>query len=437
MSSFKIYLLPEAYWDSNSPVPEGHSVLKQLTGESVALRRRIDKGANLAAEQQRYSTCLAGLESQLFKSVPVSNTFTIEDLENKTQKLSGSDQIHCVLIPQEDMYFELLVLSQMLRSAEASKLDDGIKSSRVVIGFNGSPGLGASVFPPNTLEAHLEELESFSNNEAIEKNPKLREAVKKRQRFVNAVLKMNLGLVEIIDCLDNPTKGEKSQHVLEITRLQTHDFKESSTSRLDFEELSEKGKKKMIERLTAEINGALTSKDRINMSNQPHDVSTIVLGRFLYSTPEQPAGEIRIVYADGSEAKPFPLRSLEPPTEENLKRFENAPVLSTALMSMRHIELDPIVDWAWYRNKEVSQTRSLSESDDFCFHYSQRQIRELWEAYGGKPVMIKMYHTGFEPAVIGLYRAVVLELQKRRDWLQVTPCFYRGNSFEEDKTIWR
>ena len=51
--------------------------------------------------------------------------------------------------------------------------------------------------------------------------------------------------------------------------------------------------------------------------------------------------------------------------------------------------------------------------------------------------MVKMYHTGFEPAVIGLYRAVVLELQKRRDWLQVTPCFYRGNSFEEDKTIWR
>jgi hypothetical protein len=145
-------------------------------------------------------------------------------------------------------------------------------------------------------------------------------------------------------------------------------------------------------------------------------------------------GRVRVIYADGSEAKPFPLRILpmnSAPPSPNLVE------ISVALMSMRHLELDPVVDWAWYRNKEVSQTRPLAESDDFCFQYSLRQLAELRAAYPGQAVLLNMFHTGFEPAALGFYRAVATILMRQRGWLRVVPHYFRGGTrFAASEIIW-
>jgi len=190
----------------------------------------------------------------------------------------------------------------------------------------------------------------------------------------------------------------------------------------------------MMERLEAEIEEALPTNGKVNMSNQPHEVSTEVLGQFVRASADQVPGRVRVIYADGSEAKPFPLRILP---MNSVPAPTNPVEISVALMSMRHLELDPVVDWAWFRNKEVSQTRPLAETDELCFQYSLKQLAELQVAYAGHALQLKMYHTGFEPAAIGFYRAVAATLMRQRGWLRVVPYYWRGGTrFAASETIW-
>src|ERR1035441_554417 len=69
MATYSLYLIRADLWQSGvSAEPDpASSVLRQLFGEAVALRRRIEKGANLEAERLRYSICLGELEGRLSK----------------------------------------------------------------------------------------------------------------------------------------------------------------------------------------------------------------------------------------------------------------------------------------------------------------------------------------------------------------------------------
>ena len=97
-------------------------------------------------------------------------------------------------------------------------------------------------------------------------------------------------------------------------------------------------------------------------------------------------------------------------------------------MSMRHLEMDPDTDFCWFRNREVSRTRTLSETDEFCFDTTRDQIHDSLQLGS---LRINLFHTGFEPAIIGFYRGLVkalLELRQQTDGpgLSVTPFYYRG-----------
>ena len=169
------------------------------------------------------------------------------------------------------------------------------------------------------------------------------------------------------------------------------------------------------------------------MSHQPHEVTTEVLAEFVTCAEGEEPGVIRVVYADGSEARPFPLRCLPPAKTGS----EPEVLLKAALMSMRHLEIDPLVDFAWFRNREVSQTRALADSDAFCFEYSQKQFAELRAVYRGKRLTLHLYHTGFEPAALGFYRALTLTLQQER-WITVVPHYFRGEEgFARSSREWR
>jgi len=141
-----------------------------------------------------------------------------------------------------------------------------------------------------------------------------------------------------------------------------------------------------------------------------------------------------VAYTDGSEATPFPLFCL-PQLDSNIVPSEN--LLRVALMSMRHLELDPEIDFCWFRNREVSRTRTLAETDQFCFDTTLEQLKDSLQS---GDLTIQIFHTGFEPAVIGFYRGVVkvlLDMQKQTSLsLNVIPYYFRGENDYQTGSLW-
>ena len=169
------------------------------------------------------------------------------------------------------------------------------------------------------------------------------------------------------------------------------------------------------------------------MSHQPHEVSTEILAEFVSAAEGMQPGFIRVVYGDGSEARPFPLRCLSLAKVVSPSEV----ILKATLLSMRHLEIDRLVDFAWFRNREVSLIRPLADADSFSFEYSQRQLAELRAVYPQTRVELHIYHTGFEPAVLGFYRALTLTLQQGR-WITVVPHYFRGEAgFTPSVREWR
>jgi hypothetical protein len=128
---------------------------------------------------------------------------------------------------------------------------------------------------------------------------------------------------------------------------------------------------------------------------------------------------VRVTYADGSEAEPFPLRCLDPAPPGRPERL-----VPLALMSMRHLPLDESVVMNWYRNREIDQSSTLGWSDRVCHRQAAERLAALRAASGGRAVVVHLYHTGFEPAVVGFYRAAVEAARDGGGWLRVVPHYH-------------
>ncbi len=425
MATYSLYLIRAELWQSDVRIENdpASSVLRRLICDAVTLRRRIEKCVNLEAERLRYSNCLGELESRLSKMGTRVKSSDRPVLETVLQR----SEIPVVPLPSR--YFDLMTRAHLEHLKEQANclaadvsVPAGLKPPM--------PTIGSSVFPPDGLSAHIAEVEALLNIESVKAEGELAVVAEQRIRLLRTICDLGVGAVEVVEELDNSVGFPPIARPEAILSVPTPDANVNP----DRVPITAKGRRLMMERLVAEIEKAMPSGGKVNMSNQPHEVSTEVLGQFVRTCTGQTAGRIRIIYADGSEAKPFPLRILPMHAESALV---NPVEISVAMMSMRHLELDPIVDWAWYRNKEVSQTRPLAESDDFCFQYSLRQLAELRAVYSGQTLLLKMYHTGFEPAAIGFYRAVAATLMHQRGWLRVVPHYFRGGTrFAASETIW-
>ncbi|MDP6720558.1 MAG: hypothetical protein QGF59_17990, partial [Pirellulaceae bacterium] len=152
------------------------------------------------------------------------------------------------------------------------------------------------------------------------------------------------------------------------------------------------------------------------------------LREFVSAEPKQKPVNARVIYRDGSEADPFPLRALR------LKESSanNLPILRVSLMSMRHPEMDTTVDAAWLRNGHVSLSRPAAETDQFVYKTSRTQLRELAEE---GCVCLRVYQTGLEPAVVGFYRAVTEHLLAQPASIEVVPFYHdsREDSYHEGR----
>ena len=182
--------------------------------------------------------------------------------------------------------------------------------------------------------------------------------------------------------------------------------------------------------LSQALENSQTSSSAIRPSDVTNAVLTECLRRHVEKTPESPRCDLRVTYRDGSEGPRFPLRALDmsliKPTDWRVLRF--------TLLSIRHVEMDALVDGAWLRNSKVSRPRPAGITDEIVFDISRRQLSRLTLA---APTLIYLYQTGLEPAVMGFYRAVVSHLLQSSSSLAVVPCFYQGDGEFEEGTLWR
>ena len=195
------------------------------------------------------------------------------------------------------------------------------------------------------------------------------------------------------------------------------------------------GKKAVIQRFRAQLVEATTGAESdqpvsFNPSGINNQVITEVLREFVRGSPEETV-RVGVEYRDGSQAShPFPLRSLQladtPPTRSDIE-------LRLGLLSIRHTEMDAVVDGAWLRNSEVSRPRAAALTDDFVFDTSRHQLREL-TSRGSRSVTMRLFQTGLDAAIVGFYRSVAEHLIEFPGSLTVTPMFYVG-SFSDDSVI--
>lgn len=153
-------------------------------------------------------------------------------------------------------------------------------------------------------------------------------------------------------------------------------------------------------------------------------VLTEVLRKFVIGTRATRL-DAPVLYRDGSRASnDFPLRCLElvPDLPENVDRS-----LHLALLSIRHTEMDPVVDGAWLRNAEVSRPRPAALTDDFVYETSMTQLAAITDG-GRLRIILHMYQTGLETAVVGFYRAVVDYLLEHPHSLSVVPMFFASGA---------
>jgi len=170
----------------------------------------------------------------------------------------------------------------------------------------------------------------------------------------------------------------------------------------------------------------------INFSDLRHDVIAEILFEYVYNRGSKVLAPV--MYADGSKASDFPLYCLRTRGKEAEFMFKEVPVLNVGMMSERHPELDPKIKIYWFRNQEISIGKSAAEIDNVAY----RKAKELFEKMRDEGVYkIAYYQTGFQPAVVGFYRALTEELIYRATSmakLSVTPYYFINGEYRVGKT---
>lgn len=382
--------------------------------DALAVEKRLARGVNLDNERARYSLLCTQMELAV-RQTP---------LQDASDASSFASALERHKTPRQDVDVSYLsAISRVFKD-----LPSQASSMR----------LGASYYPPDLVSTHLDAFESAVVDLGLENSV----ALAQRIRFFRLAAEFGSGVVELLDPYHfEVVESIQDQYSWDITiqdsvqQLQITDL---------FEAVDEVEGENAYEILRAQLEDAIKLSRSgisrsINFSNQPHNVITEVLNEFAYSLSgkaELPV-YVPVIYSDGSQARPFPLLCLASHDDNALDQLSQVPILTVALLSMRHLALDHEVDMAWLRNREVSKSRTFSETDEFCYVQSQKQLAE---SRVGDGMRLHIYQTGFQPAVVGLYRAVVEELLFRTGQppsLQVTPLFYRGKAGYRSGKAWQ
>lgn len=405
-SHFLLCAVPAFMWDADASLNETETILQGLIQDALAIERRIPKQVNLENERSRYVLCCAQIDrltAQSAVSISTSDEF---------YEALRSGRFPAITI--DESYLQLMVQADLLE-----------QDQQIVERYH----FGRSLFPPDQVIPHIEEFEKLANHLGGQRL----DSIQRRIAFFRQLAgSYGCGVIELQEMVIGSSDTEQTIAVrtkpsAEQTALLT------STAVID-EIVQGSRRDAMEQRLRSQIVQAQVTQQVVNASNQPHDITTEVLHKFVYHASGVAEAALRLVYADGSESIPFPICSLTAPDEDRIAKALMLPPLKIALISMRHLDLDRYVDMAWFRNREASQSRTLAEADRFCYDISRQKFEEL-EALARQQdgLHIHLYHTGFEPAVIAFYRALVETLQHGRTTglnILVIPHYYRGSTYE-------
>jgi hypothetical protein len=429
-STVTIYALPEAMWQQKT-IPgkqtiSVRSILKNALGahtsmedslgiysfvkDALGIETRIQKGINQENERARYNLCCARLEA----AIKIVN---VKAIKNQSEFKSALASPNLPVITVGQNYLDSIRL--MYQNAEKKSIE---------------MRLGTTFFPPNIVTNHINAFASL----VAELELSQLEDLQQRIEFFQFASKYQCGIVEI----QNSFNYQKQETQPSIT-LEKVDGPGLQIQAQDSEGVFDNEGKKAYEILCEQVDYAIKSsreekQSTINFSNQPHNIIADVLNKFAYSDSgkiETPI-YIKVIYTDGSQAKKFPLRCLPNRKDKDLGILKKVQPLKAALLSMRHLEMDHVVDVSWFRNREVSKSRSFAETDQYCYTETLKQLEETRD---NGVFTLHLYQTGLQPAIIGFYRALIEELlyrAKSPSSLEVIPFYYRGKSGYEPGESW-
>lgn len=394
---FHYAAIPRQHWADMAPGRLGY-----LAVDALGIERRLDKEINLASESARYVQICRRLEEEAWRLTGIG---WVSDVAQICEMLKAD---RAVLFAADTNYLEIIWKSLLTPAWER---------------------FGRGFFPPQHLETHRHAFDTWARTSGVGGHP----AVVARSSVLTALADYGAGLVELQwHGLSGTTFGHFPawQPPTQKAILADPVFSPADTE----PHATDHGVGKMGQYLRQQIAGALRNGSPVCFGNQaPHDVIAECLHDFVYGQSQNPGpASFRVVYADGSEARPFPVLCLDSQQLE-----PSVSVLRVALISMRHLDLDTEVDFCWFRNREASRSWTHAEADEFCYKETRRQLVELMSC---GPLRLILYHTGFEPACLGFYRGLVETILERLNQnqpvqLQVEPRYLRGCRYDSG-TVW-
>ncbi len=397
---------------SKSPIKVGTTTLTELFSRGLSIEKRLQKGANLQEERTRY--CLVCSRIEAAAAILVAKNSS----EIYWERLSAK-------------YLEAL-------AAVIQQSPDSAQTHRI----------GAGFFPAGSAGAQEKAFRNLAQKAGVANQTD----VKKRLSFLKKANRRNMHVVEIEDgfsikAVSAPEPGllktlfgsPQKQESEEEEDPQVYEQQFASQSVPD--EVTQTEGKTYLEiarEKVLTITGGRGGVQALNFSNLRNDIIAKLLHEFVYGETgnlDKPT-EIKVVYDDGSEARPFPLACLKQQSGRKMKTVREQPPIKAGLISARHPEMDATVDMYWYRNQEISQARTGAETDEIAY----RKSKEILEQSRGEGAYyIHLYQTGFEPPLVAFYRALVEELLHRRKsgpQLEIVPFFFKGRGGYEQGKPW-
>lgn len=384
--------VPKQCWSIESPA-QNDRALGQLLSEAAVLERRLAKDVDLANTRSRYAGCCQQIERLVLARAKTTSA-----------EYSAAMAVREDVIPAQrldPMYLDFLVHARLFCASTDESLD---------------PFLWRTVVSPNDIKQHAKTFAAVVERLGYGQQ----DTLVARQQFLDELTRLGCGFVELQWNLASPFEPDSAHTPADAQSLRHRTTSHRGEVAADLKERVDDP----IENLRRRVGTALKRHLAVNMSDFNHIQITTVLQEYLCSSRGKKAAELRIAWADGSEGPRFPVYCVTKP--EPLEQNSHAE-LHMELTSMRHVPLNWHVTMAWYRNVDRSRGNTLAEQDEHFYAVSAKQLKELHEAYRGKPLVLHMHHSGYEPAVVGFYRAIAESLdgqRSRRPWIRVVPHFH-------------
>ena len=407
--------VPAACWTQKVSNSKSSELLRRFIQESEVIERRLKKGDLSGEESTRYSRLCGRIEAVALSNATFSSFGQSLGL-SWGQKNFPALRVGCA-------YYALIRAAGLKNESTQPEKHDG---------------LGRSIFSPDQVKLHREAFAKAAERFDFQHDSDIRD----RLWFLDSqVIRKGCGLVEFPDVLSPPLANipdadpfEKFKRLLaekvntssewffnrlygapkelplpDVEKQASHLIGPTNALKEpeDWRDYGRSDRGRFMKgRLRTQLENSIQDGSVVNLMNQRQNMAIAILQEFVHRQDDIPQASVPVTYSDGGEPKPIPLHSIARlPDGWNATRNYHI-----GLISMRHLQIDQYIDLNWYRNVDVPALNGLSAADDFCYEYSLKQFEEFLTLNQGHRVRMHLYHTGYMPAVIGFYRALLTTL---------------------------